>query len=69
MADLTPLNLTDSLISAFSEPSCFCTFSNNFNSEDIAWLSNTQTLLKNLCFSVVGLPYLVHSLVYLETRR
>ena len=45
MADLTPLNLTDSLIGEFSEPFCFCTFSSNFNSDDIAWLSNLQILL------------------------
>ena len=69
MVDLTPLNLTDSLIGEFSEPSCFCTFSSNFNSEDIqAWLSNLQTLLTNLNFhiasSVIGLPYLFHSLVH-----
>ena len=45
VADLTPLNLTDSLIGEFSEPSCICTFSSNFNLDDIAWLSNLQTLL------------------------
>ena len=39
MADVTPLNLSDSLIGEFSEPSCFCTFSSNFNSEDIASLA------------------------------
>ena len=54
MADLTPLNLTDSLIGEFSEPSCFCIFSSNFNSEDIAWLSNLQTLLTNLNFHIAS---------------
>ena len=54
MADLTPLNLTDSFIGEFSEPSCFCTLSSNFNSEDIAWLSNLQTLLKNLNFHIAS---------------
>ena len=42
MADLTPLNLTDSLIGKFSEPSCFGTFSSNFNSDNIVRLSNTN---------------------------
>ena len=54
MADLTFLNLTDSLIGEFSEPSCFGTFSSNFNSDDIAWLSNLQTLLKNLNFHITS---------------
>ena len=50
----------------------FCTLSSNFNSEDIAWLSSLQTLLTNLnfhiakYFSVICLPYLFHSLVYLS---
>ena len=52
MVNPTPLNLTDSLIGEFSEPSCFCTFSSNFNSEDIAWLSSVQTLLTNLNFHI-----------------
>ena len=70
VADLTTLNLTDPLIGEFSEPSCFCTFSNNFNSEDTAWLSSLQTLLINQnfhiakYFSVIGLLSLFHSLVY-----
>ena len=54
MADLTPLNLTDSLIGEFSEPSYFCSFSSNFNLEDIAWLSNLQTLLTNLNFHMAS---------------
>ena len=48
MADLTPLNLADSLESFLSL--LVCTFSSNFNSEDIAWLSSLQTLLTNLNF-------------------
>ena len=68
MADLIPPNLADSLESFLSL--LVCTFSSNFNSEDIAWLSSVQTLLTNLnfhiaiYFSVICLPYLFHSLVY-----
>ena len=40
------LNFTDSLFS------CFCTFSSNFNSEVIAWISSLQTLLTNLSFHI-----------------
>ena len=45
----------------------FYTFSSNFNSEDIAWLSSLQTLLTDLnfsiakYFSVICLPYLFQS--------
>ena len=68
MADLTPLNLADTLESFLSLLVLY--FSSNFNSEDIAWLSHLQTLLTNLnfhianYFSVICLPYLFHSLVY-----
>ena len=54
MADLTPLNLTDSLIGEFSEPSRFGTFASNFNSDNIVWLSNLQTLLKILNFHIAN---------------
>ena len=53
MADRTPLNVTDSLeifLSLF-----VCTFSSNFNSEDIAWLSSLQTFLTNLNFHIAKL--------------
>ena len=65
VADLTPLNLADSLESFLSL--LVCAFSSNFNSEDIAWLSSLQTLLTNLnfhiakYFSVICLPYLFQS--------
>ena len=49
MADLTPLNLTDSLIGEFSEPS-----SSNFNSENITWLSNLQTFVEKPNFHIAG---------------
>ena len=49
----------------------FCTFSSNFNSEDIPWLSSLQTLLTNLNFHIakyfsvilfaVPLSYQTHS--------
>ena len=67
MADLTPLNVADSL--EFSEP-FLCTYSSNFNSEDIAWHSSLQSLLTNLnvyiakYFSVICLLYLFNSLFY-----
>ena len=50
MADLTPLNLTGLLETFLSL--CFCTFSSNFNSEDIAWLSSLQTVFANLNFHI-----------------
>ena len=50
MADLTPLNLSDSWESFLSL--LFFTFSSNFNSEDIAWLSSLQTLFTNLNFHI-----------------
>ena len=50
MADLTPLNLADSFESFLSL--CFCTFLSNFNSEDKAWLSSSQTLVANLNFHI-----------------
>ena len=67
MADLTPLNLADTLESYLS---LLVLYLFNFNSEDIAWLSHLQTFLTNLnfhianSFSVICLPYLFHSLVY-----
>ena len=54
MADHTLLNLTDSLMGEFCEPSCFGTFSINFNSNNIVWLSNLLTLLKNLNFHIAS---------------
>ena len=54
MADHTLLNLTDSLIGEFCEPSCFGTFSSNFNSNNIVWLSNLLILLKNLNFHIAS---------------
>ena len=54
MADLTPLYLTNSLISEFSEPFCFGTFSSNLYSDNIVRLSNLQTLLKNRNFHIAS---------------
>ena len=60
MADLTPLNLADSLESFLSLLVLY--FFKQFQSEDIAWLSSSQILLSNLnfhiakYFSVICLP-------------
>ena len=65
VADLTPLNLADSLESFLSLLVLY--FSSNFNSEDIAWLSSIQTLLTNqnvhiaIYFSVICFLYLFQS--------
>ena len=68
MADLTPINLADSLESFLSLLVLY--FFKQFQFRNIAWLSSLQTLLTNRnfhitkYFSVICLPYLFHSLVY-----